>query len=141
MGSHQNQIPHPYLAPGRFLTCALSHGGRRGQAGLWPKGCKLDAKVSTSSDILSLLSHFSVIPVTTSLLGTRAGSWLVHSPTEVGKAKSAFGPGDVSCAPKSVPAIQVLFPQVSKLTQAAFVAPESLSTQGHSVVWFMSRGH
>ena len=27
------------------------------------------------------------------------------------------------------------------LTQAALVAPESLSTQGHVVVWFMSRGH
>ena len=61
MRNHQNQIPHPYLAPGRFLTCALSHGGRRGQVGLWPKGCKPDAKISPSSDSLSILSHFPLV--------------------------------------------------------------------------------
>ena len=33
-------------------------------------------------------------PGTASLLGARAGSWLVHSPTVVGEAKLAFGPGD-----------------------------------------------
>ena len=35
-------------------------------------------------------------PGTASLLGARAGSWLAHSPTVVGEAKSAFGPGDAS---------------------------------------------
>ena len=54
MRSHQNQVPHPYLAPGRFLACALPHSGRRGQVGLWPRGCKPNAKVSTSSDVMSL---------------------------------------------------------------------------------------
>ena len=93
MRSHQNQVPHPDLAPGRFLACALPHSDRRDQVGLWPRGCKPSAKVSTSSDVSFV---HSVTPVTASLLGARAGSWLVHSPTEVGEAKSAFGPGDAS---------------------------------------------
>ena len=33
-GGHQSQMPHPYLAPGRFLTCALPHSGRGDQVGL-----------------------------------------------------------------------------------------------------------
>ena len=74
----------------------LPHSGRRGQFVFWPKGCKSSAKVNISFGDLSLLSHSPVIPVTTSLLGARAGSWLMHSPTEVEEAKSAFGPGDVS---------------------------------------------
>ena len=44
------------------------------------------------------------LPSTTSSLGTRAGSWFMHSPTEVEETKLAFGPGDVSCVPKFAPA-------------------------------------
>ena len=44
-------------------------------------------------------------PGTASLLGARAGSWLAHSPTVVGEAKLAFGPGDAGRAPKSAPAV------------------------------------
>ena len=50
--NHQTQIPHPHLSPGRFLVCALPHSDREDQVGLWPRGCKPSAKVSTSFDIL-----------------------------------------------------------------------------------------
>ena len=36
------------------------------------------------------------LPSTTSSLGTRAGSWFMHSPTVVEETKLAFGPGDAS---------------------------------------------
>ena len=61
MRSHQNQVPHPDLAPGRFLACALPHSGRRDQVGLWPRGCKPNAKVSTSSDVSFFPSVYSLI--------------------------------------------------------------------------------
>ena len=48
MRGYQCQVPHPNLAPGRFLVCALPHSGRGDQVGLWPRGCLLSTKIGTS---------------------------------------------------------------------------------------------
>ena len=60
--NHQAQVPHPHLAPGRFLVCALPHSGREDQVGLWPRGCKPSAKVSTSFDIICHIITHTCMP-------------------------------------------------------------------------------
>ena len=112
-GGHQSQMPHPYLAPGRFLTCALPHSGKGDQVGLGDasrapesapaviiltsqQNCHLFSK-SAPETIVDALCRWEVTMTRYRIPAWRQGcSWLAHPPTVVGGAKLACGPGDAA---------------------------------------------